>query len=155
MSCALLNWGLRFKAGTAGYSPWCLCPCCGVKTGPDHTLQGWRELVLQHQHCCALDLAVASNTAAWGHCFSVTGECCGLFGCSSLFRVREAVLFAAWRIEGKAMYRLLLPEDITHLIFFCLGWEGEAGWIKSLLIPHPLTTSVSTWLNLACRNSWN
>lgn len=40
MSCTLLNGGVRFKAGTAGYSPWCFCPCPVVKAGPDRSTAG-------------------------------------------------------------------------------------------------------------------
>lgn len=134
MSCILLNRGVRFKAGTAGYSPLWLCPCREVKTGPDRTMaQLERSWFYNTRVAVPWTLLWPLTQQPGDHCFSVIRRCCGLFGCcSSPFKAREEVIFTAWRIEGKATYCLLLPEDITHLIFFCLGWEGEAGWIKSL-----------------------
>jgi len=59
------------------------------------------------------------------HCISVVRKSCGLLeGDSFLFKGTQEVLFTARSNEGKAAYCLLLPEDITHLIFSVLA-EGE------------------------------
>ena len=94
-----------------------------VKARPDHVMT-------EQERSCFFSVGVAvAWTLLWSltqqpedHCFSVIRKCCGLFGGGSfLFKGTQEVLFTACSNECKATYCLLLPEDITHLIFSVLA----------------------------------
>lgn len=121
-----LNCCLRSSAVAGISASW------GVRAGCDYAVaeqdRSWFFIL---GGCCGLDLALSISLGTTAFLWLESAVVC-LRKVLFLYRDTQEVLFPVWSNECKAMYCLLLPEDITHLIFFCLGWEGEAGWIKSL-----------------------